>query len=75
MTETYDALKIKGYRALSDEEIGMINNIKTHGDALEIQLQAVADAGGEWYWIAIAEQHFKQGIMALCRAVAKPEGF
>ncbi len=75
-TPKYDALKIKGYRALSDEEIGMINSIKTHGDSLEQQINALMWMDNiDMRWVKIGQTHLQQGIMALCRAVAKPEGF
>jgi hypothetical protein len=74
--QKYDALKIKGYRALSDEEIALINSIKLHGEALGQQIRNLRDtAGTDLRWIDIGETHLQHGIMALCRSVAKPEGF
>jgi hypothetical protein len=69
---------IKGYRELSAEEIARMNEIKALGGQLgalvqhlKIQGSAVADPR----WVAIGETHLQQGLMALTRAVAKPDFF
>jgi hypothetical protein len=69
---------IKGYRELNATEIGRMNEIKTLGaklgeliEALEIEGSASADTR----WVAIAKTNLQQGLMALTRAVAKPEFF
>ena len=70
-------MDIKGYRQLSDAELLTINSIKTFGDlrvkALIEEIQASGQADPRW--VAIATTHFQQGLMALTRAVAKPEHF
>jgi hypothetical protein len=70
--------KIIGYRELNAAEIARMNEIKAFGatlgemiDALEIEGSAVADPR----WVAIGKTHLQQGLMALTRAVAKPEFF
>lgn len=73
-----DPLKIKGYRNLSVEEIGLINSIKVHGEALGKQVEALRSgeyAEVDLRWVSIGETHLQQGLMALIRAVAKPKGF
>ena len=72
--------KIKGYRDLSKEEIAMINSIKCTGVEIEYMIKHVQraqwiDCEEDLRWIAIAKTHFQQGLMALTRAVAKPESF
>jgi hypothetical protein len=69
---------IAGYRELSEDEIARMNEIKEFGGQLgaliqhlEIQGSAVADPR----WVAIGKTHLQQGLMALTRAVAKPEFF
>ena len=74
--------KIKGYRELSQEEIDLVNEIKETGEMLkalvdkvtpdEIQLLNEHEA---MRWRAIARTHFQEGLMALTRAVTKPEFF
>jgi hypothetical protein len=70
--------KIIGYRELNEDEIARMNEIKAFGatlgemiEALEIEGSAVADPR----WVAIGKTHLQQGLMALTRAVAKPEFF
>lgn len=70
--------KIIGYRELSEEEIGRMNTIKALGgklgelvEALEIEGSVSADPR----WVAIGKTHLQQGLMALTRAVAKPDFF
>jgi hypothetical protein len=76
--------KIIGYRVLSDEDVTLINAIKTVGLDMRqvistIELLNQVEAGQEQpydpRWIGIARTHLQQGFMALTRAVAKPEGF
>jgi hypothetical protein len=69
---------IKGYRELSATEIARMNEIKALGaklgelvEALEVEGSASADPR----WVAIAKTQLQQGLMALTRAVAKPEFF
>lgn len=72
----YPPLSIKGYRQLTDDEIGLINSIKTHGDALAGQIESLLDTPGvSTRWVADGEHYLKLGLMCLCRAVARPEGF
>lgn len=70
--------KIIGYRELNEAEIGRMNTIKALGaklgelvEALEIEGSASADPR----WVAIGKTHLQQGLMALTRAVAKPDFF
>lgn len=79
--------KIKGYRELSQDEIDLMNRIKEQGVALgdliaELQnLQGTVvgqgdpEQGEARRWISIGKTHLQQGLMALTRAVAKPEFF
>jgi hypothetical protein len=78
---------IKGYRQLSDEEVALVNKIKDEGIKLETLIDEVkarqavitetfGTPDAEVYrWSAIAKTHFQQGLMALTRAVTKPETF
>jgi len=81
--------KIKGYRDLSQEEIDLMNEIKTKGvelGELVAKVEAVNAAASEagdtapydseaYRWCSISKTHLQQGLMALTRAVAKPELF
>ncbi|WP_339869033.1 DUF7681 family protein [Pseudohongiella nitratireducens] len=81
--------KIKGYRELTQEEIDLMNEIKSKGAELEqllLKCRAVDVAEGKTgdhvhddmlndatRWRAITNTHFQQGLMALTRSVAKPD--
>jgi hypothetical protein len=69
--------KIVGYRELSQDEINLMNTIKEHGPDLEdliVQLES-SDEVVDQRWVAIGKTHLQQGLMALTRAVARPEFF
>lgn len=65
---------VKGYKALTAEDITNLNTFK----ALEAELLAklkemITTANMDKRWSSIARTHFEEGFMAACRAVAKPE--
>jgi len=74
--------KIKGYRDLTQYEIDLMNKIKQKGVELgelidemsEISVQQV-DNQLDSRWIGIGKTDLQKGIMALVRAVARPESF
>jgi hypothetical protein len=68
--------KITGYRELSQEEINLMNEIKAKGVELELLVNKVMiDGQGDVRWASIAKTELQQGLMALTRAIAKPESF
>ncbi len=73
--------KIKGYRELTEEEIELINRVKSLGTQLEAAIDDIQLANLEPHaaqpqrWLAIGKTHLQQGLMALTRAIAKPELF
>tara|TARA_R110002049_G_scaffold281333_1_gene460824 strand:- start:1705 stop:1971 length:267 start_codon:yes stop_codon:yes gene_type:complete len=82
--------KIKGYRELSQEEIYLMNRIKDKGAEIEQLVKQVQQLNSStddedfaelvrrseaFLWSAIAKTDIQTGIMALTRAVAKPEFF
>lgn len=83
--------KIKGYRELTQEEIDLMNEIKQKGKELEAMCDSLrnmtseiseSEEGGKlvreseaFRWLSIGRTHLQQGIMAVTRAVAKPEFF
>lgn len=74
--------KITGYRDLTQDEIDLMNRIKGIGveiDSLVVDMQN-AEIHYDTFtvdqrWVAIGKTHLQQGLMALVRAVAKPESF
>lgn len=68
--------KIKGYRELDESEIDLMNVIKSHGielGKLIDRLDSVSTLDKRWVEIGAAD--LQKGLMALTRAVAKPEFF
>ncbi len=73
--------KIRGYRDLSQEELNLMNEIKTKGEVIgdlvkKLQDKAVTanDLESE-RWVEIAKMDLQKGFMALTRSVAKPTNF
>lgn len=72
--------QIKGYRELSFQEIELINIIKQKGVELGDLVDSMRDADKydaicDGRWVSIAATDLQRGLMALTRAVAKPETF
>lgn len=79
--------KITGYRELTQDEIDLMNRIKAIGQELDCLIAEVntANANPEYRetnvasecyrWSSIAKTDLQTGLMALTRAVAKPEFF
>lgn len=68
--------QIKGYRELSQTEIDLMNEIKTKGAELGELVEKLRAADGlDQRWVSIGATDFQTGLMALTRAVAKPEFF
>jgi len=68
--------KIMGYRDLSQDEIDMMNGIKTVGVELGELIDGLRKMEElDQRWVSIGATHLQQGLMALTRAVAKPGFF
>jgi hypothetical protein len=75
--------KIKGYRDLSQEEIDLMNEIKSHGERtsdiisklIELRENNSSLHGEPFRCINIATEYLQTGQMWLVRAVALPESF
>ena len=68
--------QIKGYRELSEIEIAVMNDIKTKGAEMgalvdELRKHSALDQR----WVSIGATDIQTGLMALTRAVAKPDSF
>lgn len=66
---------IKGYRDLNETEIRLINTIKSIGTKCEILIASLELTDADSRWIEIGKTHLQEGISALVRSVAKPQGF
>ena len=68
--------KISGYRDLSEEEIALMNEIKGPGIELERIITRLRRTRGiDQRWVNIGQEDLQKGLMALVRAVAKPDSF
>lgn len=68
--------QIKGYRELSQQEIDLMNQIKSIGAELgELVSKLRAVDGLDQRWVNIGQTDFQTGLMALTRSVAQPTLF
>jgi hypothetical protein len=68
--------KIKGYRDLSQEEIDLMNRIKSFGPELKKLCEDLSQIEGvDHRWLAIGKTHLQEGLMTLTRGVARPDFF
>jgi len=68
--------KIKGYRELSQDEVGGINCIKEVAQAVGELVKRVGETSTvDKRWLAIAQTDLQKGFMALRRSIAKPDFF
>ncbi len=68
--------KISGYRELTAEEIGAMNQLKAKGEELRELLDRVAAMPGiDGRALAIARTEMQTGLMWAVRAVARPTTF
>lgn len=68
--------QIKGYRDLTEVEIGAMNDCKSIAVEVGILCDKVAGMDGvDQRWLAIGKTDLQKGFMALIRAIARPETF
>lgn len=68
--------KISGYRELDQAEIDLMNEVKAQGPVLEALVEKVrATPGVDQRWASIGATDLQTGLMALTRAVARPDFF
>ena len=68
--------QIKGYRELTQQEIDLMNEIKTKGVELGALVEKLRTSDNlDQRWVAIGATDLQTGLMALTRAVAQPTFF
>ena len=68
--------KIKGYRDLTQEEIDLMNEVKVKGAKLGELIEKLRGLPtNDIKWIEVGELQLKQGLMAVTRAITKPDFF
>ena len=68
--------KIKGYRDLTQEEIDLMNEVKEKGAELGVlieKLDGIAEIDKNW--LVVGKLGVQQGLMAIERAITKPDFF
>ncbi len=68
--------KIKGYRDLTQEEIDLMNEVKEKGaelGALIEKLDGIFEIDKNW--LVVGKLGVQQGLMAIVRAITKPDFF
>jgi len=67
---------IKGYRDLTQDEISLMNEIKEQGKQLGDLVATLKQMPNvDQRWVSIGATDLQTGLMALTRAVARPETF
>lgn len=67
---------IMGDRPLSPAEISLINSIRKLGMIISDHTRTIqGHPDSDPRWVAIANTHFQQGLMALERSIAKPHTY
>ena len=68
--------QIKGYRELTQNEIDLMNAVKSQGVVLGELVQKLRETPGlDQRWISIGATDLQTGLMALTRGVAQPTFF
>lgn len=74
--ETFEQPKITGCQQLNEAEADLMNVIKDYGVALEDLVENLRSLPGlDQRWVDIGATDLQTGLMALVRAVARPETF
>ena len=68
--------KIKGYRDLTQEEIDLMNEVKEKGAELGVLIEKLDNMDEiDKEWLVAGKLGVQQGLMAIVRAITKPDFF
>ena len=68
--------KIKGYRDLTQEEIDLMNEVKTKGAELGTIIEKLDNIPEiDKNWLVTGKLGVQQGLMAITRAITRPDFF
>lgn len=67
--------KIKGYRELSQEEIDLMNLVKSKGAEIGELIEKLESIDTDKRWLEIGKTNIQQGLMAVTRSIAQPGFF
>lgn len=69
-------IEIRGYHQLTSDEIKLINEIKSHADAVGALVRRLDTTNSlDKRWVAIGKTDLQRGFMSLVRSVAQPTSF
>jgi hypothetical protein len=71
-------MAIKGYRELTDEEVNVVNTIKTAAEDLGFLLESLNNNPNitlDPRWFATGKTDLQKGFMSITRAITRPETF
>jgi len=68
--------QIRGYRELDTEQIALMNAVKAQGEELGLLVERLRTIQlVDPRWVSIGATHLQEGLMALTRAIARPDFF
>ena len=68
--------KIKGYRDLTQEEIDLMNEVKSKGAELGLIIEKLNNMDEiDKEWLSSGRLLVQQGLMAITRSITKPDFF
>lgn len=68
--------KIKGYRDLTQEEIDLMNEVKTKGAEIGAIIEKLDNIPEiDKNWLVTGKLGVQQGLMAITRAITRPDFF
>ena len=63
-------------RQLTEAEACLVKVVREHGAELQVLVERLEQSDGiDRHWVGIGRDMLKQGLMALNRAIGKPESF
>ncbi|AMA03914.1 hypothetical protein ACJ69_23045 [Enterobacter asburiae] len=69
-----DGSTVKGYRSLTETEIGAMNDLKAISRNFLAEIEMLStNSEYDRRWLAIAKTDMQTACMAACRAVARPD--
>lgn len=69
-----DGSTVKGYRTLTETEIGAMNDLKAISRKFLAEIEMLStNSEYDRRWLAIAKTDMQTACMAACRAVARPD--
>ena len=60
---------------LTDEQVNLVNETDALGEQVKAHIEKLSEAGADPRWLEIGAINMQQGLVALLRAVCKPNGF